>query len=212
MKVVEDGFAGPNAAGLPQPQDSNEFAPLPGRPGVEATPPTAAETPKRWKVIVPIAAAVLAFLVAGYFYFHRAAKLTDKDTIVLADFINTTGDPVFDGTLRQGLAVQLEQSPFLSLISDERIRQVLKKMGQPGDTRLTAAIAGEICERIGSAAILDGSIASLGSQYVLGSSSQELPHRRGPRPGTSAGSEKGRRTRRPGPDCQSVSGIEWVSR
>ena len=74
-------------------------------------------------MIVPAAAAVLALSVAGYFYLHRAPKLTDKDTIVLADFTNTTGDPVFDGTLRQGMAVQLEQSPFLSLVSEERIQK-----------------------------------------------------------------------------------------
>jgi tetratricopeptide (TPR) repeat protein len=123
---------------------------------------------KRWKVLVPVAAAVLALLAAGYFYFHRRPKLTDKDTIVLADFINTTGDPVFDGTLRQGLAVQLEQSPFLSLVSDERIRKVLGLMGQPADARLTPELAKEICERTASVAVLDGSIASLGSQYVLG--------------------------------------------
>jgi eukaryotic-like serine/threonine-protein kinase len=123
---------------------------------------------KRWKVIVPAAVAALALSVAGYFYFHRAAKLTDKDTIILADFTNTTGDPVFDGTLRQGLAVQLEQSPFLSLVSEERIQQALRLMGQSADTRLTPQIASEICERTASAAVLDGSIASLGSQYVLG--------------------------------------------
>ena len=87
---------------------------------------------------------------------------------MLADFTNTTGDPVFDGTLRQGLAVQLEQSPFLSLISEERIQQTLRLMGQPADARLTPEIAREICERTASAAVLDGSIASLGSQYVLG--------------------------------------------
>ena len=123
---------------------------------------------KRWKAMVPAAAAVLAFFVAGYFYFHRTPKLTDKDTIVLADFINTTGDPVFDGTLRQGLAVQLEQSPFLSLISDERIQKALGLMGQPADAPLTPQLAREICERTASAAVLEGSIASLGSQYVLG--------------------------------------------
>jgi len=82
-------------------------------------------------VIVSAAVAVLALSVGGYFYFHRTPKLTDKDTIVLADFMNTTGDPVFDGTLRQGMAVQLEQSPFLSLVSDERIQQVLRLMGKP---------------------------------------------------------------------------------
>ncbi len=123
---------------------------------------------KRWKVIVPAATAVLAFLVAGYFHFHRTPKLTDKDTIVLADFTNTTGDPVFDGTLRQGLAVQLEQSPFLSLVSDERIQKALGLMGRTADARLTPELAKEICERSASTAVLEGSVASLGSQYVLG--------------------------------------------
>jgi len=118
--------------------------------------------------VIAAAVVVLAFSVAGYLYFHRTPKLTDKDTIVLADFINTTGDPVFDGTLRQGLAVQLEQSPFLSLISDERIQQVLRLMGQPADARLTPERAREICERTASAAVLEGSMAPLGSQYVLG--------------------------------------------
>jgi len=124
---------------------------------------------ERWKVVIPAAGAVLAVLVAGYFYFHRPPKLTDKDTIVLADFTNTTGDPVFDGTLRQGLAVQLEQSPFLSLVSEEHIQKALGLMGRPADARLTPELAREICERSASAAaVLDGSVASLGSQYVLG--------------------------------------------
>jgi DNA-binding winged helix-turn-helix (wHTH) protein/Tfp pilus assembly protein PilF len=112
--------------------------------------------------------AVLALATLWYFSLHRKPKLTDKDTIVLADFANSTGDPVFDGTLRQGLAVQLEQSPFLSLISEERIQQVLRLMDKPADARLTPEIAREICKRTASAAVLDGSIASLGSQYVLG--------------------------------------------
>jgi tetratricopeptide (TPR) repeat protein/predicted Ser/Thr protein kinase len=117
---------------------------------------------------IAAAAAILLFCAAGYFYLHRTPKLTDKDTIVLADFKNTTGDPVFDGTLRQGLAVQLEQSPFLSLVSDERIRQALGLMSRPADARLTPELAKEICERTASAATLDGSIAGMGSQYVLG--------------------------------------------
>src|ERR1039457_6098765 len=123
---------------------------------------------KRRKAVVFAAAAVLAILVAGYFYFHRTPKLTDKDSIVLADFTNTTGDPVFDGTLRQGLAIQLEQSPFLRLVSEQRIPQSLRLMGEPADARLTPELAKEICERTASAAVLDGSITSLGSQYVLG--------------------------------------------
>jgi eukaryotic-like serine/threonine-protein kinase len=125
---------------------------------------------KRWG-IVAAALIVLTLSVAGYFYFRyfpHTHALTERDTIVLADFTNTTGDPVFDETLRQGMAVQLEQSPFLSLISNGRIQQVLRMMGQPSDARLTPEIAREICERTASAAVLDGSIASLGSQYVLG--------------------------------------------
>jgi DNA-binding winged helix-turn-helix (wHTH) protein/tetratricopeptide (TPR) repeat protein len=128
---------------------------------------TETDVRKRWKMVVVTAVAMPALVLAAYLYFHRAAKLTDKDTIVLADFANTTGDPVFDDTLRQGLAVQLEQSPFLSLISDERINQVLKLMAKPADARLTPEVAREVCERTASAAVLDGSIASLGSQYVL---------------------------------------------
>jgi eukaryotic-like serine/threonine-protein kinase len=123
---------------------------------------------KRWKVIVPAIVVVLALSAGGYFYLQRSPKLTEKDRIVLADFTNTTGDPVFDDTLRQGLAVQLEQSPFLNLISDERIQQTMKLMGKPADARIPPEIAREICERTTSAAVLDGSIATLGSQYVLG--------------------------------------------
>ena len=119
----------------------------------------------RW---VSVAAAVLALFAAGYLYLHRVPRLTDKDTIVLADFDNKTGDPVFDDTLRQGLAVELQQSPFLSLISDRQVQRMLALMGQPKDARLTPEIAQQVCERTASAAILEGSIASLGSQYVLG--------------------------------------------
>ncbi len=138
------------------------------RAAAVAAPEAGIPIATRWKVIVPVASAVLAILFAGYFYLHRAPRLTDKDTIVLADFTNTTGDAVFDGTLRQGLAIQLEQSPFLSLISDGSMEKVLRLMGQPSDGPLTPALAREICERSGGAAVLEGSIASLGSQYVLG--------------------------------------------
>ncbi len=128
---------------------------------------TGTDLRKRWMLLVAATVALAALALAGYLYFHRAPKLTDRDTIVLADFANSTGDPVFDETLRQGLAVQLGQSPFLSLISDERIQQMLKLMAKPTDARLTPAVSREICERTASAAVLDGSIASLGSQYVL---------------------------------------------
>jgi tetratricopeptide (TPR) repeat protein len=121
-------------------------------------------------------AAGLLFLmlsaVTAWYLSHRDSatrpKLTDKDTIVLADFDNKTGDPVFDDTLRRGLSVALQQSPFLEVISDRQVQQNLKLMGQPRDARLTPEAAQQICERTGSAAVLEGSIASLGSQYVLG--------------------------------------------
>ena len=111
---------------------------------------------------------MLTLSVAGYVYLHRAPTLTEKDTIVLADFENRTGDPVFDDTLRQGLSVELQQSPFLSLISDQQVQQTLARMGQPKETRLTSEVAQQICERTASVVVLEGSIASLGSQFVLG--------------------------------------------
>ena len=121
----------------------------------------------RW-LSIGAAAVVVTAAVAGVIYSRRPAPLTDKDTIVLAEFTNTTGDPVFDDTLRQGLAVQLQQSPFLSLVSDERIRRTLPLMNQPADARLTPDVARVVCVRTGGAAVLQGSIAALGSQYVLG--------------------------------------------
>ena len=121
----------------------------------------------RWTVVAAAAAAI-ALAAAGYIFYPRQAKLTDKDSIVLAEFTNTTGEPVFDDTLRQGLAVQLQQSPFLSLISDERIRRTLPLMNQPANARLTPDVARVVCVRTGGAAVLEGSLAALGSQYVLG--------------------------------------------
>src|ERR1700737_3261589 len=127
----------------------------------------AARTTKSWKLAV--AAALFVLLAAGgiYYRLHRSKPLTDKDTIVLADFTNTTGDPVFDGTLRQGLASQLEQTPFLTLISDSTIAHTLTLMSKSKDARLTAELAREIGQRLGAAAIIEGSISALGTQYVL---------------------------------------------
>ena len=139
-----------------------------GRVATSGKPEARTDLATRWKGVVLAAVAVLALAVAMYAHFRRPAVLTDKDTIVLADFVNTTGDPVFDETLRQGLAIQLAQSPFLSLVSDEHIQKALRLMGQPATARLTPGVAKEICERTASAAVLDGSIASLGSQYVVG--------------------------------------------
>jgi eukaryotic-like serine/threonine-protein kinase len=111
---------------------------------------------------------VVLVLAALYWRSHQSARLTEKDTVVLADFTNTTGDPVFDGTLRQGLSSQLEQSPFLNLLSDERVAETLALMAQPKDARLGHDLAREVCQRTASAATIEGSISSLGSQYVVG--------------------------------------------
>jgi DNA-binding winged helix-turn-helix (wHTH) protein/tetratricopeptide (TPR) repeat protein len=127
------------------------------------------ERPWHWILGATGAVALLTLAAAGTFFYKRNAHaLTEKDTIVLADFANTTGDAVFDGTLRQGLAVQLAQSPFLNIVSDEKLSETLRFMGQPPDAQLTPAIARDLCQRVGSRAFLSGSIASLGTQYVLG--------------------------------------------
>ncbi|MGH9873476.1 MAG: protein kinase domain-containing protein [Pyrinomonadaceae bacterium] len=111
---------------------------------------------------------IVAVAVAAFVYFSRkTAALTEKDTVLLADFVNTTGEPVFDGTLKQALAVQLGQSPFLNIYPDERVNETLRFMGRPPNERITKDVAKEICERQGLKAMIVGSIASLGSHYVI---------------------------------------------
>jgi serine/threonine protein kinase/Tfp pilus assembly protein PilF len=122
---------------------------------------------RRNKIVIVAAAAVAVIAGAGYWHARATPKLSEKDTVVLADFTNTTGDSVFDGTLRQGLEVQLEQSPFLSLLTEERIQQTLKLMEQSPNARLTPEIAREVCQRTSSTAVLNGSIAQIGSQYTV---------------------------------------------
>jgi len=122
------------------------------------------------KLKIALSAATLFLVVLGvgfYWSTSRARRLSEKDTMVLGDFANLTGDPVFDATLREGLSVQLEQSPFLSLISERGIHQTLRMMGQPVNTRLTPEITAEVCQRTNSTAVLDGSIALMGSRYNL---------------------------------------------
>jgi len=175
--------------GTPAPQTAMGTSPL--QSAAEIPPPAEAAAPpetvgassarpaerrsalqKRWKVFVPVAAVILvAVAIGGTFYFRSRqsmTRLTDKDTIVLSDFINKTGDSVFDDTLKQGLSVQLEQSPFLALVSDQRVNDTLKLMGRPAGDRLTPDVTREVCQRTGSKAMLTGSIAGLGSQYVIG--------------------------------------------
>jgi len=126
---------------------------------------------KLWRFLVPVAVILIAAGIAvGYYFRSRqsAIRLTDKDTIVLADFANKTGDAVFDDTLKQGLSVQLEQSPFLDLVSERKVNETLKLMGRPAGDRLTPEVTREVCQRTGSKAMLTGSIAGLGSQFVIG--------------------------------------------
>jgi serine/threonine protein kinase/Flp pilus assembly protein TadD len=126
---------------------------------------------KLWKALVPAALILVAAAIGGTFYFRSRqtmTPLTDKDAIVLSDFDNKTGDSVFDDTLKQGLSVQLEQSPFLALVSEQRVNETLKLMGRPAGDRLTPEVTREVCLRTGSKAMLTGSIAGLGSQYVIG--------------------------------------------
>jgi tetratricopeptide (TPR) repeat protein len=122
-------------------------------------------------VLVPVALILVAAAMGGTLFFRSRqamTRLTDKDTIVLSDFDNKTGDAVFDDTLKQGLSVQLEQSPFLALLSDRKVNETLKLMGRPAGDRLTPEVTHEVCLRTGSKAMLVGSIAGLGSQYVIG--------------------------------------------
>jgi eukaryotic-like serine/threonine-protein kinase len=129
---------------------------------------TAGRSGRRWMAPALAIAIAGAGVWAWLSFSHNVQALTDKDTVVLSEFANSTGDPVFDAALQQGLEVQLEQSPFLELVPGAQIQHTLSLMGASAGTRLTPQVALEICERIASAAVIEGSIASLGSQYVLG--------------------------------------------
>jgi len=156
----------------PQPPLS-QSSPLPGVPsssaGVEVAEVTGTSG-RLWKLLIP-ATAILVAAIGGWFYFrsHRTATaLTEKDTIVLADFDNKTGDAVFDDTLKTALNVSLRQSPFLNVLSHSEVEQTLQQMTRPAGTKLTPEVVSELCQRAGSKAYLAGTIGSLGSQYVLG--------------------------------------------
>ena len=126
---------------------------------------------RNWKVLVPAALMLVAAAIGVTLYFrsrHSTARLTEKDTIVLSDFDNKTGDAVFDDTLKQGFSVQLEQSPFLALLSQDKVNETLKLMGRSAGDRLTPEVTRDVCQRTGSTTMLTGSIAGLGSQYVIG--------------------------------------------
>src|SRR5262249_42813828 len=138
---------------------------VPGLPAAQEDAPARAT---RWWILAPLALLAAAAAAGGYYFFHNAPVLTERDTLVLADFENSTGDAGFDYALKQGLAVQLGQSPYLSILPDEKVRDTLKLMGRAPGERLTPTVAREICQRAGSKVYLTGSIGNLGSQYVLG--------------------------------------------
>jgi len=184
--VPESGFvpaqsraAQLNAAEPPSSGSGSSPALVSSSSAVKAAEVPTAASRKLWKILVP-AALVVMVLVAGFLYWRSrsaspaatsgtsATPLTEKDTIVLADFENKTGDPVFDDALKQALGVQLGQSPFLNILSDRRVEDTLHLMGRPSNERITRDVARELCIRTGSKAFLAGSISKLGGQYVLG--------------------------------------------
>jgi hypothetical protein len=150
---------------VPLPHDSAERRSA----GTGQSPVTTQSSGVARRSLIVAAGLLLAAAIAGglYWRLRGGQKLTEKDSILLADFVNTTGDPVFDGTLKQALAVQLEQSPYLNIVPDQTIRKALQFMGRSADERVTGNVAREICEREHIKAMLSGSIATLGSQYVV---------------------------------------------
>jgi tetratricopeptide (TPR) repeat protein len=151
--------SGVTAASPAEPAATSSGAIEPARPAQAVS--------RKWMMAAGAAVMVIAVIAGTYLYLHRAPALTGKDSILLTDFVNTTGDSVFDGTLKQALAVDLGQSPYLNVFSSERVRETLKFMGQPPDARISSEIGREICRRDGIKAMLTGSIANLGNQYVI---------------------------------------------
>ncbi len=165
--AVQQTPLGAPVAATPMSGTSVAATPATGTVTIAEVSAPSATARRRWPLLAGALIIIAALAVGGYFYFRRAPKLTGKDSIVLADFTNTTGDSVFDDALRQGLAAQLAQSPFLNILSDQQIRQALRFMGQPATARLTNELARQVCLRTQSAAVLNGSIAQIGSTYSL---------------------------------------------
>ena len=154
----------------PTKQDStpepNPTEPTP--PPLPAEPIAAAPARRFWPAVVALTLLAAAIAAGAYFFTRRAPILIGQDTIVLADFVNSTGDAIFDDTLKTALQVSLRQSPFLNVLADSGVTRSLQLMTRPAGTKLTPEVARELCQRAGSKAYVAGSIASLGSEYVLG--------------------------------------------
>ena len=172
VAVASESVSSPAAQPAAQPPAPTSAAALASIPSSSSAKIVAAAPgqPKKtsiWKIAIPVAVLLVAVAAGFFFYSRRSAKLTEKDSILLADFVNTTGDSVFDGTLKQALAVQLEQSPYLNILPQSRIQQALRFMGRSPDERVTNDVAREICLREGVRAMLTGSISSLGTHFVI---------------------------------------------
>jgi eukaryotic-like serine/threonine-protein kinase len=174
QRLKRDTDSGHSSDGRPVPEDLEVFATQARSSGKQqapsSSPSVVPQHPRRaaWKIAVPAATVIALLLMAGWFWrFHRSTKLTEKDTVLLSDFVNTTGDPVFDGALKPAMAVSLQQSPFLSLVSGEQIQETLRYMGRPPSTPLTQDVAREVCQRTQSKAMLTGTISQLGNQYIV---------------------------------------------
>jgi len=169
--VEESGtHAAVAAAPIPASVSSNARLATPSSSSVvKAAEGPVADTRNLWKIAVPSGVVLVALIAGGLYYrFHRLKPLTDKDTVVLADFDNKTGDPLFEDTLMTALRVALNQSPFLNVLAENKVAATLKLMTRQPDIKLTPDVARELCQRTGSKAYIAGSIANLGSQYVLG--------------------------------------------
>ncbi|MGA2263251.1 MAG: serine/threonine-protein kinase [Acidobacteriota bacterium] len=164
--AVSAAVPGAGAQAIPASADATPVGVMP----VSGTAASAMAPDKgrRWKWYIPTAAAVVFLAIVGYWYFSRAPALSEKDTILLADFVNTTGDPVFDGgTLKEALVVKLLETPFLDVLPEERVRETLRLMNRPMDSRITTDIAREICIRQGLKGYITASIANFEANYVL---------------------------------------------
>jgi serine/threonine protein kinase len=158
----------PAATPAATPSSSSPFSPAPASSSGSAFVPVAPKPPRKWLPLIGGISLIVALAIgASLFWTRHARALTEKDTVVLSDFVNTTGDAVFDGTLKQALAVQLEQSPYLNLLPDSKIQDALRFMGRKPDERITQDLAREISQRENAKAIIAGSISSLGNDYVI---------------------------------------------
>jgi serine/threonine protein kinase len=176
QRLKRDSDSGRSAAVSTAVPDSGvQIAPVPAKATPAGNTPTSSTSApviaqvkgRHWKWYVPTTAAVVVLAIAGYWYFHRAPALSEQDTILITDFVNTTGDPVFDGTLKAALTSKLLETPFLNVFPEDRVQEALKYMARSPDSRVTSELGREICKRQGLKGMVTGSIASLGSNYVI---------------------------------------------